>query len=100
MDSQSEDSIKALEEQIKELDKKIGGNQHNVYKCDSCSKTFGGKRKKEKLKNHKIHCFAEELDVAKVGRQCQVGPLSQFLSVFSLISQTLLGFFELNLCPS
>ena len=82
MDSQSEDSIKALEEQIKELDKKIGGNQHNEYKCDSCSKTFRGKRKKEKLKNHKINCFAEELDVAKVGRQCQVGPLSQFFSVF------------------
>ena len=78
MDSQSEDSIKALEERIKELDKKIGGNQHNVYKCDSCSKTFGGKRKKEKLKNHKINCFAEELDVAKIGRQCQVWPLSNF----------------------
>ena len=82
MDSQSEDSIKALEERIKELDKKIGGNHHSEYmqqiKCDTCSKTFDGKRKKEKLKNHKINCFAEELDVAKVGRQCQVGPLSQF----------------------
>ena len=68
------DSIKGLEDRIKELGKKIG----DFHKCHTCNKSFNSK---DNLKRHKANCFAEESEVTKVGRQLVNGRYAH-LNVF------------------